>query len=129
MKWTTPKACAVGAAILVVAHGLWWGVAAGVQHAGYLRILLFVLPVLAAFAVTYLSPTHRVAAGMSMGVVGAVVGIASMVLYKHLGYHIDEIGSPLETFGILLVLHLLYAAVGTGLGYGAWRLRSRSLSA
>jgi hypothetical protein len=29
MKWTTMKAWMVGAAILVLAHALWWGVAGG----------------------------------------------------------------------------------------------------
>ena len=124
MKWTMVKAWLLGASVLIAAHVLWWGVAAGISHADALRNVLFIVPVAAAFLVSYLSPRHKLLLGVSMGPLGAALGLASMFMYRALGYHVDEIGGAIATFGILLGVHLAYAVGGTVLGYFAWRLRS-----
>jgi len=128
MKWTMLKAWLLGAAVLVVAHAMWWGVAAGIDRAEGLRVILFIFPVLAAFLVTYLSPSRKIALGMSMGIFGAVVGMFAMFLYEQLGYHVDQIGGPIATISILLAVHLAYAFAGTVIGYLAVRFRSKRLS-
>lgn len=128
MAWTSGKAWFCGVALLVLAHALWWGVAAGVDHGEWLRMVIFAIPVLAAFLVAYLSPEHKIALGLSMSVVGAVLGFVAMAVYQSLGYHVDQIGSPVATVAILLGVHFGYAALGTAIGVFASRLRSRTVS-
>ena len=108
---------------VVVGRGGW------IEHAEGLRIALIGLPVMAAFLVAYLAPHRKVVLGLSMGVLGALLGVVAMSVYQKLGYHVDQIGGPLATFGVLLAIHLAYAAAGTAAGYFVWRIRSRQLGA
>lgn len=126
MTWTMTKAWLLGLALLVAGHLLWWGVLLEGPYAETLRIALFFVPALAAFLVAYLAPRHKVLLGMSMGLLGAFIGFLAMVGYERLGYHIDKIGGPLATLGILLAIHLGYSSVGTVAGYFAWWIRSRA---
>jgi hypothetical protein len=124
-RWTMTKAWLVGVALIVLAHLLWWVVLMEVPLGGVLRVLLYVLPVLAAFTVAYLAPRQKLLLGMSMSLCGALLGFLAMNGYARLGYHIDNIGGPLATLAILFALHLGYAAVGTTAGYLVWLFASR----
>ena len=126
VTWTPKKAWRLGLALLVGGHLMWWGVLLEGAYAETLRLALFFVPALAAFLVAYLAPRRKMLLGMSMGVCGALIGFFAMAGYEHLGYHIDKIGGPLATIGILLAIHLGYSLIGSIAGYFLWRLRSRA---
>ena len=128
MNWTPGTAWLSGAALLVLAHVLWWGVASGTDYAQSLRVIIFAIPILAAFVVTYFSPRRKVALGLSMSAVGAVLGMIAMLMYQGLGYHVDQIGGPATTAAVLFAVHVGYATVGTSAGYIAWRVRCGPVS-
>lgn len=125
-KWTIGGVWLLGVGVLIIGHLLWWGVAAEVLLGEALRLVLFIVPAAAGFMVTYLSPRLKLVLGMSMGVVGAVIGFLAMRIFEYAGYHIDKIGGAAETLVVLLALHLAYAIVGTASGYVVWRYVSKT---
>jgi hypothetical protein len=106
-----------GISVLILAQVLYVGVLLKISHHELLRLILLVVPGLAAFAAAYLAPRRKLLVGLSMAIYGAVIGVLSALGYESLGLHVDRIGGAWTTFTILLVYYLVLSFVGSMGGY------------
>jgi hypothetical protein len=121
------KAWSLGILILVLAQGLWFGSVLVGTYSEFLILLLWVSPFIAALVAAYLSPNRKMAMGLSMAVVAAVLVVVFNAAFQGAGTAVDFPGAKggLTLFSITL----LYSAVGAALGgaTGQWLTRRRSM--
>jgi hypothetical protein len=119
------KAWSLGILVLAVAQGLWFGSVLANVYSDLLILLLWVSPFIAALVTAYLSPGRKMAIGVSMALVAAVLVVALNAAFQVVGTAVDFPGAKggLTLFAITL----LYSAVGAILGSatGQWLTRKR----
>jgi hypothetical protein len=112
----------LGILVLLVGH-LLWAVAFAMGYGRLINPIFLLLTTASAFVVAYLSARMKIIVGMSMFVFGAAIGLISRTLLERVGVGIDLVGTPVETFLILLAYNVAYATVGAVAGYLFWRYR------
>lgn len=119
------RAWTLGILVLIVAQGLWFGSVLADVYADLLVLLLWISPFVAALVTAYLSPQRKMAMGVSMALVAAVLVVALNAAFQVVGTAVDFPGAKggLTLFAITL----LYSAVGAVLGSvtGQWLTRKR----
>jgi hypothetical protein len=129
-RWSA--AVLAGVSILLAAQFLYIGVLTKVSFHEPLRLMLLLAPSLAAFVTAYFVPgrnVQKILAGMSMAVIGTLLGVLSSLVYRALGLHVDQIGGLVATFLVLLGYNSVAAAIGTALGVVFSRSGSRPAAA
>ena len=106
-----------GIGVLILGHVLWVGVVLDMPYHEWLRLVLLCFPGVAAFFAAYWAPRNKILIGISMAVCGAAIAIVSSAVYESLGFHIDSIGTSMETFLIILIYDAALSVVGTAAGY------------
>jgi hypothetical protein len=86
---------------------------------------LLLTPGIASLCSTAFAPEKKIAAGLSMALVGPIIAMIAWSIYQLLGIPTDRIGGLTATFAIVLGYHAVACSVGTGIGYaiGNWSRR------
>jgi len=116
---TAAKAWTVGLAILVAANGVWFFSLQASAFSELLVWLLWLSPVLAALATSYLSPRKKMLLGISMAIPAAVLAVVLNIVYESLGNAVDFSGSrgALTLFAITLAYSGVGSTIGSFVGY------------
>jgi hypothetical protein len=113
------QAWVAGVGVLFLAHGAWVIV---LKSETYPRLLVWTLqslPFIAALVTAYLAPTKKILLAVSIGLVGAVLTVASNYLYEVSGLPVDFPGLQGATviFVIALVSNTVLCTLGGLAGY------------
>jgi len=122
-----PKSVVAGGSILVAAQLLYFLVLMKVTHHELLRVLLFVAPGLASLVAAYFSPTQKMIVGLSMALLGSILGVLFSYAYEALGFPIDHIGGFFVTASILVLYYIGPSIVGSVVGKLISERRSRQV--
>jgi hypothetical protein len=114
MRLSMLQAWSLGAAILLVAHGVWFVALQATTFSQTLVLLLWVSPVVAAFVSAYLAPRKKILLGTSMAIPATVLVDVLNSVYQSLGHAVDFPG--LRGGLILVTLMLGWNAVLSALG-------------
>lgn len=113
------KAWLFGVLVLLVAQGLWVGSVLANAYVEFLMVLLWISPVAAATLVAYLSPSSKIAMGLSMALAAACLAATFNTAFQLAGVAVDFSG--VAGGAALFSVTLLYSAVGAALGSLAGR--------
>jgi hypothetical protein len=109
MKHSIIKAWLTGAGILVVVFAIWFVLLQANVFSQSFVIVLWISPMIAAFASAYLGPSHKILLGTSMAIPSALLAVALNSANQISGTAVDFPG--LKGGFILFILVLISAAI------------------
>jgi hypothetical protein len=109
MKHSIFKAWSTGAGILVVVFAVWFVLLQANVFSQSFVIVLWISPMIAAFASAYLGPSHKMLLGTSMAIPSALLAVALNSANQFSGTPVDFPG--LKGGFILFILVLISAAI------------------
>lgn len=125
IRWTVPKALIAGVGVLIVtAVALTSEVLPSYYFRDWVR---FISPGLAGFTAAYLAPRWKVMAGISIAILGPIIGALWYVVYHYLYEATDPYHYLHGLWGYFVMHFLLFiypTVVGALLGYFLSRIRS-----
>jgi len=119
MNSSVLKASAIGVGILLSAHVFWGFAPKSESYPAVWAWLLWLFPLIAAFAVAYLAPHNKILLGISMGLYGALLSGVSNFGYQAFGVPVDFPGfkGALTLFVIALISNAVLCTLGSTAGY------------
>jgi hypothetical protein len=109
MKHSIFKAWSTGAGILVVVFAIWFVLLQANVFSQSFVIVLWISPMIAAFASAYMGPSHKILLGTSMAIPSALLAVALNSANQISGTAVDFPG--LKGGFILFILVLISAAI------------------